>query len=169
MAGRRASQSGAVTIEFALAWTGLVAPLTFGIVFTAQLLWTWHSVTDWTREGARYAATHCVQSSGDNVSGYMRTNMPPMMDQEQFRNGPATIAVTYYSKDPDSGQLVTLTCDTECSTSCIPDTVTVVVDNYQFARFLGYLGLPPIQMPAFQASSPVESAGCDPEQQVCLP
>ena len=96
-------------------------------------------------------------------------NISLMMDQEQFRNGPATIAVTYYSKDPDSGQLVTLTCDTECSTSCIPDTVTVVVDNYQFARFLGYLGLPPIQMPAFQASSPVESAGCDPEQQVCLP
>src|SRR5690349_5534351 len=99
MAGRRASrekpaialsrprltncvpgQAGAITIEFAIAWTGLVAPLTFGIVFTAQLLWIWHSVTDWTREGARYAATHCVQSSGDNVVAYMRANIPPMVD-----------------------------------------------------------------------------------------
>ena len=78
---RRANQRGAATIELALVYATLLIPLMFGIVFTAQMVWIWHGVGEWTRDGARYASTHCWQG-GDNVLSYMRTNAPPVPDGE---------------------------------------------------------------------------------------
>jgi hypothetical protein len=164
--GRR---SGQATLEFALSYAGVILPLTFGIIFTSQLLWIWHSVADFTRDGARYAATHCWQNDGSNVTGYMQNNAPLMPDRQQFITGPAQIVVSYFSKDPDSGQLVPFSCSTDCSSSCIPDTVQVTVMNYQYSTFITTLGLPPVNIPNFQTTVPMESAGCDPEQGVCLP
>ena len=166
---RRAGQSGQSTVEFALSYAGVVLPLTFGIIYISQLLWVWHSVNDFTRQGAAYAATHCWESSADNVVHYMRNNVPPMVSQSQFQSGQVQLNVTYAAKDPDTGQLAAFQCDSDCSTSCIPDTVTVQVAGYQFSNFVTYLGLPPVTLPNFQTSSPMESAGCDPEQGACLP
>lgn len=166
---RKRTQSGAITVEYALAYLAIILPLTFGIIFTAELLWIWHSVGEWTRDGARYASTHCWQSSGDNVMSWMRSNTPAMVDRDQFRDGSVELAVSYYLKDAASGTLAEFSCDSECSTQCIPDTVTVRVSNYQYRTFLQYLGLAPIQMPSFQTSVPMESAGCDPEQGMCVP
>ena len=72
--------------------------------------------------------------------------------------------------DPDTGSLIDFTCDSgECTADCIPDAVTVSVTTYEFRRFVGFLGLPPVPIPDFRTSLPMESAGCDPEQAVCLP
>src|ERR1035441_514690 len=60
-ADRRPSQGGQALVEFALAWGTVILPLTFMIIYTSELLWIWHSVADFTRDGARYAATHCWQ------------------------------------------------------------------------------------------------------------
>ena len=168
MAERR-RESGQATIEFVMAWGGVILPLTFAIIFTSELLWIWHSVSDFTRDGARYAVTHCWQNGASNVVEYMKQNTPLMPDRIQFQTGPAQINVTYFSKDPDTGALVEFSCDGDCSTSCIPDTVTVSITNYQFLPFFTALGLPPVQIPDFHTSMPMESAGCDPEQGVCLP
>jgi Flp pilus assembly protein TadG len=162
-------ERGAITVEWALAYIAIIIPLTFGIVFTAQLLWIWHSVGEWTRDAARYASTHCWQASGDNVTTWMRANIPPMPDQDQFLNGIVTLSVQYFSKDPDTGTLSPFSCSSECSTQCVPDTVTVAVQNFQYSTFLTYLGLTPIQMPDFQTTAPMEGAGCDPEQGICTP
>ena len=35
---------GQALTEFALLYTGAVLPLTFMVVFVAQMLWIWHSV-----------------------------------------------------------------------------------------------------------------------------
>lgn len=166
---RAARQSGAVTVEYALAYLGVLLPLTFAVIFTAELLWIWHSAADFTRQGARYASTHCWQAGGDNVTSYMKTHVPLMIDQDQFVNGTADLVVTYYAKDPDTGQLTEFSCDSDCTSSCVPDAVTVAVRNYEFRQFVSYLGLPPVPMPDFQTSMPIESAGCDPEQGTCLP
>jgi hypothetical protein len=163
-------ERGQATIEYVITFAAIIVPLTFGIVFTAQLLWVWHSVVDFTREGARYATTHCWQASRDNVVGHMRTNVPAMVDQDQFQSGQAEIEVQYFARDPETGNLAEFACDgSECSTECIPDAVTVRVRNYEFRRFLSYLGLPPVPLPNFQTSLPMEGAGCDPEQGLCLP
>ena len=168
MAARR-SQSGQATVEYAILTAGVIIPVVFGLIYAAQMLWIWHSVADFTRDGARYAATHCWQASGDNVANYMKTHVPLMVDQDQFQNGTVEIDVNYFSRDPNTGALTDFSCDTECSTQCIPDTVTVRVRNYEFRGFVGYLGLPAVQMPDFQTSTAIESAGCDPEQGTCLP
>jgi hypothetical protein len=160
---------GQTTVEFALAYAGVLLPVTFAVIFTSQLLWIWHSVNDFTRQGAGYASTHCWQSSAGNVLDFMHSNVPPMINQDQFQNGPVQISVTYFAKDPDTGQLTPFQCDGDCTTGCIPDTVTVSVSGYEFRSFVTSLGLPPITLPDFRSSLPIESAGCDPEQGQCLP
>jgi hypothetical protein len=166
---RRSGRAGQATVEFALASAAILFPLTFALVFTAQLLWIWHSVNEFTRQGASYAATHCWQSSAGNVLGFMRSNVPPMINQNQFQNNQVQIAVSYFGLDAASGQLAPFQCDTECSTSCIPDTVTVSVSGFSYSPFGAARSLPAIPIPNFQTSLPIESAGCDPEQGVCLP
>lgn len=166
---RRARNSGQATVEFALVYVGLIIPITFAIIFTAQMLWLWHSVNEWTREGARYAATHCWQAGGGNVLNYMRSNVPANVDQEALQSGQADVQVLFYGRDADTGTLSEFTCDSECSPNCVPDVVTVSVNNYEFRRFMSYLGLSPIQMPNFSTTVPIEGAGCDPETNTCTP
>jgi len=162
-------RSGQATIEFVLAYSGILLPLTFALIYTSQLLWIWHGVNDFTRRGAGYAASHCWQASGGNVLEYMRSNLPPVIDQNQFANGPAEISVSYFANDPTSGTRVPFACDTDCDITCIPDTVTVSVTGYSYATFVTALGLPAVPLPDFQTSVPIESAGCDPEQGICVP
>jgi hypothetical protein len=167
---RRSGQGGQATVEYAITFAAIMAPLMFAIIFTAELLWVWHSVVDFTRDGASYAATHCWQGNGGNVQAYMQSHVPLMVDIDQFRNGQATIVVNYFSVDPTSGQLTDFACSGgECSTDCIPDAVTVTISNYQFSHFMSYMKLPPVQLPDFRTSLAIQSAGCDPEQGTCLP
>jgi len=166
------ARSGQSSVEYALIYGGLVMPVTFMIVFTAELLWVWHSVVEFTRDGAQYAATHCWQAGGENVINYMRTHVPRMVDQEQFQSGQAEIVVEYFMRDPETGALTEFSCeDAECSTACVPDLVTVRVRNYEFRRFLNYLGLPPVTLPDFRMTVPMESAGClaGEEEVTCTP
>ena len=167
MAGhKRSRRSGAISTEFVLILGGIMAPVTFAFIFTAQLLWIWHSVNDFTRQGAGYAATHCWLSDSSNVIQWMEANVPNMPNQATFQNGPAQISVNYFAEDPTTGILTAFACDGDCSTGCIPDVVTVSVSNFQYQPF--YL-LPPVVMPNFQATVPMESCGCDPEAGVCYP
>lgn len=167
---RRRGQGGQASAEFAILSAGVLMPVTFMLVFTAQMLWTWHSAVEWTREGARYAATHCFQAGGDNVRSWMRTHVPAHLDQQEFSAGTAEININYYARNVETGTLEDFSCDGgDCSTECVPDAVTIRIGGYQYRTFLNYLGLPPIQMPNFMTSMPIESAGCDPEAGTCLP
>lgn len=163
-------RSGQAAVEFALVYGAIILPLTFMLVFVSEMVWVWHGVVDFTRDGAAYAATHCWMADGSNVNSYMTTHVPRMIDMDKFRDGPATIQVNYFSQDPATGQLTPFVCASgaDCSASCIPDTVTVSVADYQFLRFASFLGLPPVTIPPFATSVPMQSAGCD-EAGNCLP
>jgi hypothetical protein len=162
-------QRGQTLVEYVLLFGGVIVPLTFGLIAMAQLMWVWHSVVDYTRLGARYAATHCWQGDGQNVVAWMRQNAPPIPDQASFRDGGVDLVVEYFKLNPDTLTLEAFSCDGECSVTCIPDTVTVRVRNYEFRPFMAYLGLPPVQIPDFSATMPIESAGCDPDTGTCTP
>lgn len=165
-------RGGQATLEYALLYAGVILPLTFGTVYVAEMLWVWHSMVEFTRDGARYAATHCWQPDAGNVIAYMQAHVPPTIDQDEFRGlgtGQAQIAVTYSATDPTTGALTDFTCDGECTVDCLPDVVSVSINGYQFRHFVDYLKLPPVTMPPFPATVPMESAGCDPEQGTCLP
>jgi hypothetical protein len=166
---RRRNSSGQATVEYALIYAGAILPLSFMVIFVAEMLWVWHSVVDFTRDGARYAATHCWQADGSNVQTYMQSHVPRMIDMDQFQNGSAGITVQYFSRDPDTGSLTDFSCDGgECSTECIPDVVTVRVTNYQFTRFSGFFRLPAVSLPDFHTSAAIGGAGCD-ETGACSP
>ena len=163
-------RSGQAAIEFALLYSAVILPLTFGIVYVAEMYWVWHSAVEFTREGARYAATHCWQADTQNVITYMQSHVPVNIDASQFRSGgSAQINVNYFQRDPATGQLNAFSCDGDCSTACVPDTVTVSVTNYEFRRFVSFIHLQPVVMPAFPTSMPIQSNGCDPEQNSCVP
>jgi hypothetical protein len=155
-------------MEFAITFALITLPLTFAIIFTSQLLWVWHSVVEFTREGARYASTHCAAGGGENVAAYMRQHVPVTIDRDQFAQGGATIEIDYYQRNPDTGQFETFACDgAECSSECVPDAVTVRVTGYEFRRVLTSLGVPPVPLPDFRATLPMESAGCTPDSSEC--
>jgi hypothetical protein len=169
-------RSGQALTEFAVLYAGVVLPLTFMIVFVSEMLWVWHSVVDFTRDGARYAATHCWMADASNVAGtggYMPTHVPPMIDMDQFQTGAAGIQVKYYQADLTTGALTEFSCDSgDCSAACVPDAVSVSITSYKFTRFSGFFKLPAVTIPPFTTSVPMESAGCnqDPEQSgSCLP
>ena len=170
--GAVGNRRGQAALEYALLYAGVILPLTFGIVFVAVMLWVWHSVVEFTRDGARYAATHCWQADGANVIQYMKTHVPPTIDMDQLTgvgSSPAQIVVSYFSRDPDSGALTDFTCDGECTVDCVPDVTTVRITGYEFHRFVDFLKLPAVAMPEFPTTLPMESVGCDPEQGTCLP
>jgi Flp pilus assembly protein TadG len=155
-------RKGQAALEFALLYGGVILPLTFGIVYVAEMYWVWHSIVEFTRDGARYAATHCYETSGQNVIDYMQMHVPVNIDQNQFMaGGSAQINVNYFQLDPTTGILGPAACDGSCSTDCVPDAVTISISNYEFTRFVTYLHLPPIVIPAFPTSMPIESNGCN--------
>ena len=158
----RRKQSGQATLEFAIMYAGVILPMLFMIIFVSEMLWTWHSVCDMTRDGARYAATHCWMADGSNVAAYMEAHTPAMIDQSQFQSGGAGITVSYFQQDPVSGALLPFACGSaECSAGCVPDAVSVSIANYQFTRFSGFFRLPAVSIPPFTFSLPMESAGLD--------
>jgi len=167
----KGGQKGAIALEYLILLTGVLVPATFSIIFTSELLWVWHSGIEFTRDGARYAATHCWQGAGDNVRAYMQEHVPLTVDRQQFQNaGSDVIVIEYFARDAETGELAEFSCDGECSTSCVPDVVSVRIQNYEFRHaFLSYLGLPSVPMPEFRTTLPMESAGCDPEQGQCFP
>jgi len=163
-------RSGQAVMEFALLYAAVALPLTFMIVFVAEMLWIWHSVNDFTRAGARYAATHCWTTDGGagNVIDYMEANVPPMIDMNQFQNGAAGIQVQYFAQNPD-GTLSPFDGGSCLSTLCVPDSVSVSITSYQFLRFSSFFKLPPVTIPPFTATAAMESGGYADNTGVCTP
>jgi hypothetical protein len=155
---------GQALTEFAVLYTGVIVPLTFMTIFVAEMLWVWHSVADFTRDGARYASTHCWAADAGNVLGYMTSHVPPMIDQPQFQSNDAGISVQYFS---DGG--VTPFSSDNCAGLCVPATVSVSITNYQFLRFASFMKLPPVTIPPFTTSLPMESAGYQDSSGTCVP
>jgi len=150
--------SGNAVAEFAILYGGVILPLTFMLIFVSEMAWIWHSVVDFTRDGARYAATHAYEPDASNVLAYMQANVPRMIDQSQFQSGAAGIQVSYFSQNPD-GSLSPFDPTACTGPLCLPDSVSVGISNYQFTRFSGYFKLPPVTIPPFTTTVPMESAG----------
>src|SRR4051794_5904071 len=146
----RRHRSGQAATEFALLYSAAILPLTFMIVFVSQMLWTWHSVVDFTRTVAQFAATHCWQAdnSGSNVIQWATTHVPPIIDRDQFQSNAAGITVAYFAQNADGSQ-TPFTGDCSGGPTCMPDAVSVSVTSYQYNRFSSFFGLGNVLMPPF--------------------
>jgi hypothetical protein len=156
---------GQTSIEFALIYGAVILPLTFMTIFVAEMLWVWHSVAEFTREGASYAATHCA-TDGSNVVAYMQSRVPPMIDRDRFQSGEVGIQVQYFSRNADGN---VSPYDPAGCAGCVPDNVSVSITGYQFLRFAGFLGVAPATLPPFTTNVPMESAGYNDASGSCTP
>ena len=165
--------AGQATVEMALVLIAALIPLTLGAVAIAEVAWTYHALVALTRQGARYAATHCWQDdAGSNVRNWMQTNAPGFLDRPQLISGTVQIQVSYATHDLTTHESVPFdasTCSGSCTPSCVPDSVTVGISGYQFRHLLPLLGLQPLPVPSFSTTVEVESAGGDPETGISTP
>ncbi len=153
----------------ALIMMTIMIPLTLGIVAIADVVWTYHALVTLTRQGARYAATHCFQEdNGPNVTDWMKANAPPFLDKPNIGTT-LQIQVNYWTHDFANNQSVAFSCGAACTPTCVPDAVTVSISNYQFTHLLPLLHLQPLQVPAFSTTVEVQSAGGDPELGISVP
>jgi len=160
---RRGSR-GQASVETVLALIFGIIPITFGLLAFSELAWTYHALATLTRQGARYAATHCWQDdSGSNVVTWMQANAPAFPDRPLLLSGGIQIQVTYWMHDPETHESVQFSCAGGCTPDCVPDSVTVSITGYEFNHFFPVLGLPPLQVPPFSTTVPIESAGGNPE------
>jgi hypothetical protein len=168
---RRAQRprSGQAALEFALLYSAVILPLTFMVIFVSEMVWSWHSVVDFTRAGAQFAATHCwlPDGSGSNVLNWMQTHTPPMIDRDQFQTNAAGIQVRYFSQQPD-GTLAPLSSCSDGGAICEPDAVSVSITTYQFTRFSSFFKLGPVIMPPFTTTVPMESGGYQDATGTCV-
>jgi hypothetical protein len=139
------------------------------LVFVAEMLWTWHSVVDFTRAGAQFAATHCWESDGSagNVLNWMETHVPLMMDRQQFQTNAAGIEVQYFSQ-ASGGGLTPLSSCSDGGAICEPDAVSVSITSYQFTRFSSFFRLGNVRMPPFTTTIPMESGGYQDASGTCV-
>lgn len=155
---------GQATVELALVMMIVLVPLTLGLVALANLAWTYHALTTLTRQGARYAATHCwLDDAGSNVMSWMQANAPPFLDRPQLISGEVQIQVSYWTHDLTTHETVPFSCASSCTPECVADSVTVRISGYQFRHLLGVFGWPPLPLPEFSTTIEIESAGGDPE------
>src|SRR5436853_2170619 len=107
---------GQATVETALVLMVGIIPLTFGLIAFAEIAWTYHALATLTRQGARYAATHCWQdSSGSNVVNWMQANAPAFPDRSLLTTGEIQIVVNYWTHDVTNHQSVAFECSDTCS------------------------------------------------------
>ena len=161
---------GQAAVELALVMMTALVPLTLGILVFAELAWTYHALATLTRQGARYAATHCWQDdAGSNVVNWMQANSPPFLDRPQLLTGEVQIQVNYWMHDLTTRETVPFSCADSCTPGCVPDSVTVSVSGYQFRHLLPLVGLQPMEVPSFSTTVEIESAGGNPETSISSP
>ncbi len=78
------STGGQEVVEYALLAAGVVIPLLFAIIFVGQMLWVWHSVAEFTREGARYAATHGGMYLREGTA--QQTGVPAIVNSSELKS-----------------------------------------------------------------------------------
>jgi hypothetical protein len=166
---RRRPRNGQAALEFALLYSAAILPLTFMVIFLSEMVWAWHSVVDFTRAGAQFAATHCWASdaSGSNVLAWMEAHVPPIIDRDQFQTNAAGIQVQYFSQASD-GTLTPLSGCSDGGAICEPDAVSVSVTTYRFTRFSSFFKLGSVLMPPFTTTIPMESGGYQDATGACV-
>jgi len=161
---------GQATLEMALVLLVGIIPITFGLIAFAEVAWTYHALASLTRQGARYAATHCWQDDGgSNVVSWMQANSPAFPDRPLLGTGGIQIQVAYWTHDLESHQTIPFSCGGGCSPDCVPDSVTVSISGYEFNHFFPLFGLASLQVPSFSTTVEIESSGGNPETGVSVP
>jgi hypothetical protein len=130
-------------VEFAIT-AGLFFALLLGILEFGRMLFTWNSVAEATRWGARQAVV-CGRGSG-SVLSKMQQIVPSLSS--------GNVSVTWYDSNG-----VSASCD---STSCTGVSVSVTAMNVASASPAYWMGFSSLAVPGFVTYLPREIMGQDP-------
>ena len=144
---RRNSQKGQTLVEFALA-VMLFLTILFGIIEFGRALWTWNTIVQATRAGARFAVTSDPTNTTAIKNWVVYHNSAGTGDP--VLNGLTTtnVNVTFQKNDPS----VTI------ATPYNADVVQVGISGYNFDFIVPLFGAS-MTMPPFTTTLPVEGLG----------
>jgi Flp pilus assembly protein TadG len=147
--GIEKSEKGQSLVEFALV-TLFFFTLLFGITEFGRALWTWNSIVQATRTGARYAVVEAPTSDDMQIMKVVAYNDPnatssntPVVPGLSETN----VRVRYLNND-----------GTVAANKNLADLIEVSVINFQF-NFLVPLFGSRISLPSFTTSLPLEGLG----------
>jgi Flp pilus assembly protein TadG len=142
-------EKGQALLEFA-AVTLLLFTLVFGIIEFGRALWTWNTIVQATRAGARYAAV-AIPTSGNTEIMKVVVYNDPNADASSKPVAPglteANVRVRYLKND-----------GTVAANKTMADLIEISVVNYRFTFLVSFFG-PQIRLPLFKTSLPLEGLG----------
>jgi Flp pilus assembly protein TadG len=142
-------EKGQALVEFAMV-TLLFFTLVFGIIEFGRALWTWNTIVQATRAGARYAAVE-IPTGGDteikkvvvyndpNAGASSKPVVPGLTE--------ANVTVSYLKYN-----------GTPAASRSVADMIEISVIGYQFNFLASFFG-PGISLPPFTTSLPLEGMG----------
>src|SRR5262245_37756566 len=147
--GIETSEKGQALVEFSLV-TLLFFTVVFGISEFGRALWTWNTIVQATRAGARYAVVETPTSDDMQIKEVVAYNDPnanssstPVVPGLTETN----VTVNYLNND-----------GTVASNKNIADLIEVSVTGYQFSFLVPLFGSQ-IPLPSFSTKLPLEGLG----------
>src|SRR5262245_29478999 len=143
------SEKGQTLLEFALV-TLIFFILLFGIIEFGRALWTWNTIVQATRAGARYAVVEAPTSNDTPIKKVVVYNDPnasssstPVVPGLTETN----VIVNYLNNDGSAA-----------SNKNVADVIAVEVTGYQFSFLVPLFGSQ-ISLPSFTTKLPLEGLG----------
>jgi Flp pilus assembly protein TadG len=143
------SEKGQTLVEFALV-TLVFFILVFGITEFGRALWTWNTIVQATRAGARYAVVETPTSDDMQIKKVVAYNDPnasssstPVVPGLTETN----VTIQYLNND-----------GTVASNKNVADLIAVSVTGYQFSFLVPLFGTQ-IPLPSFTTKLPLEGLG----------
>ena len=143
------SEKGQALVEFALI-SLLFFTIVFGITEFGRALWTWNTIVQATRAGARYAVVEAPTSDDMNIMKFVAYNDPNANSSSKpVVPGltEANVTVSYLMND-----------GTAAASKAVADVIQISVTNYQFSFLVPLFGTG-ITLPPFKTSLPLEGLG----------
>jgi Flp pilus assembly protein TadG len=147
------SEQGQALLEFA-AVTLLLFTLVFGIIEFGRALWTWNTIAQATRAGARYAAVEIPTSDDAQIKKVVVYNDP----NASSSSTPVVPGLTEANVSVRYLKFGSSAAAGDVNTKRVADLIEVSVVGYQFTFLVSLFG-PSISLPPFTTSLPLEGLG----------
>jgi len=152
-------QRGQTLVEFALVVLVFLV-IVFGLVEFARALWTWNTIVQATRAGARFAVVETPSTSDIEIKNYV-VYLNPSGTGDPVLPGLATsnVTVSFWRIDPNTGNYVAPPNNGAGQPNkFLADVVRVGIAGYNFSFVVPIIGTS-ITLPAFTTTLSLEALG----------
>jgi Flp pilus assembly protein TadG len=151
---RSHGEGGQTLVEFALAIL-IFLVIVFGLLEFARALWTWNTIVQATRAGARFAVVETPTSTDAEIKHFVvylnsaGTGTPVLPGLTT-----SNVTVAFQKIDPNTGAYVA----PPSGNKYLADVIQVAISGYNFSFIVPILGTS-ITLPSFTTTLPLEGLG----------